>query len=80
MLHGRDEIRLWLDDTCEREMTHAVRRAVADEHTAAFSEACRYPDGTNVLCATLIGLDSGLITEQTVVQVWDQAEDGSAAG
>ena len=73
VLHGRDEIGAWLEDTCGRDMTHAVQRAVADERTAAFAEACRYPDGTNVLCATVIGLDSGLITEQPVVQAWDEA-------
>jgi hypothetical protein len=68
VLHGRDEIRLWLEDTCARDMTHAVQRAVADEHGAAFTEAGRDADGTNVLCATVIGVHSGLITGQTVVQ------------
>jgi uncharacterized protein YciI len=37
-LHGQDEIRLWLEDTCARDMTHAVQRAVADAHGAAFTE------------------------------------------
>lgn len=74
VLHGRAEIQPWLEDTCARQMTHAVRRAVADEDSAAFTEACRYPDGMNVLCATVIGLDGGLISEQTVVQVWDDPD------
>ena len=26
---------------------------------AAYTQACRYPDGTNVLCATVIELDGG---------------------
>jgi hypothetical protein len=55
-----------------RDMTHSVRRTVKDDTGAAYTQACRYPDGTNVLCATVIGLDRGLICDQTVVQVWDE--------
>jgi ketosteroid isomerase-like protein len=72
VLHGHDEIKAWLQDVCARDMTHSVQRTVADESGVAFTEACRYPDGTNVLCATVIGLDGGLIADQTVVQVWDE--------
>ena len=54
-------------------MTHAVKHRVKDESGAAYTEACLYPDGTNVLCATVIELDSGQINGQTVVQVWDEA-------
>lgn len=73
MLHGTDEIRGWIEDVDGREMTHAVGHSVSDAHGAALTEACRYPDGTNVLCATVFELDRGLITRQTVVQAWDQA-------
>jgi hypothetical protein len=73
VLRSRDEIKEWLDDVYGREMTHEVRHRVVDETGAAFTEACRYPDGTNVLCATVIAHSDGLISEQTVVQVWDEA-------
>jgi hypothetical protein len=73
VLRSRDEIKEWLDDVYGREMTHEVRHRVVDETGAAFTEACRYPDGTNVLCATVIALSDGLISDQTVVQVWDEA-------
>lgn len=73
LLRGRDEIGAWLRDVCSREMSHEVQHSVADAGGAAFSEACRYPDGTNVLCATVIELDGGVISGQTVVQVWDEA-------
>jgi hypothetical protein len=43
-----------------------------DETGAAYTQACRYPDGTQVLCATVLELDAGLISRQTVVQVWDE--------
>ncbi|HEY2536800.1 MAG TPA: nuclear transport factor 2 family protein [Solirubrobacteraceae bacterium] len=72
VLHEREEIQGWLEDICGRDMTHSVRHKVNDENAAAFTLACRYPDGTNILCATVIALDSGQISDQTVVQVWDE--------
>jgi hypothetical protein len=72
VLRTRDEIKAWLEDMYARDMTHSVQRTVKDDSGAAYTQACRYPDGTNVLCATVIGLDGGLIADQTVVQVWDE--------
>jgi SnoaL-like domain len=73
VLRGRDEIRGWIEDVSSREMTHQVGHCVEDEHGAALTEACRYRDGTNVLCATVFELADGLITDQRIVQVWDEA-------
>ncbi len=73
VLRGLSEIDAWLSDMYGREMTHRVGPTVADETGAAYTEACRYPDGTNVLCATVIELDHGAIARQTVVQVWDES-------
>jgi hypothetical protein len=73
ILHGRDEVAEWIGDICGRDMSHHVEHAVADADGAAFSEACRYPDGTNVLCATVLELAGGQIARQTVVQAWDEA-------
>ncbi|HEY3727728.1 MAG TPA: nuclear transport factor 2 family protein [Solirubrobacteraceae bacterium] len=73
VIKGQDEIRSWIEDVSAREMTHAVQRSVSDEQGAALTEACRYPDGTNVLCATVFALSDGLITDQTVVQTWDES-------
>lgn len=72
VLRTRDEIKTWLDDIYGRDMTHSVQHRVKSETGVAYTVACRYPDGTNVLCATLIELDGGLISGQTVVQVWDE--------
>jgi len=72
VLRTRQEIKSWLDDMYGRDMTHAVGHRVHDETGAAYTLACRYPDGTNVLCATVIELEHGQITGQTVVQVWDE--------
>lgn len=73
VLRSRMEIKDWLEDMYGRDMTHSVRHRVLDGAGAAYSQACRYPDGTNVLCATVIELDGGVISGQTVVQVWDEA-------
>lgn len=72
LLRSHEQIKAWLEDMYARDMTHAVQQTVDDETGAAYTEACRYPDGTKVLCATLIALDSGQISDQTVVQVWDE--------
>ena len=72
VLHNRGEIGTWLEDTYGRDMTHTVRHRVSDDSGAAYTVACGYPDGTNVLCATVIELVDGQIAGQTVVQVWDE--------
>jgi SnoaL-like domain len=72
LLRGREEIRTWVEDICERDMTHRVDMQVLGEAGAAFTEACRYADGTNVLCAAVIELRDGRIVRQTGVQAWDE--------
>ncbi|HEY1521813.1 MAG TPA: nuclear transport factor 2 family protein [Solirubrobacteraceae bacterium] len=71
VLKSRGEIGGWLNEMYGREMTHSVKHRVQDGNGAAYTQACRYPDGTNVLCATVIALDGDVIADQTVVQVWD---------
>jgi hypothetical protein len=72
VLRTRAEIEAWLEDLYGRDMTHSVGHKVLDDTGAAYTVACRYPDGTKVLCAAVIELDHGLISDQTVVQVWDE--------
>ena len=72
VLHGTGEIQTWIEDVCARDMTHAVGHTVRDDHGLAFTEACRYPDGTNVLCATVLEINDGLIARQIGVQAWDE--------
>ena len=72
VLRTREEIKAFLEDTYGRDMTHRVGHRVSDDTGAAYTQACRYPDGTNVLCATVIRLDGGQVADQTVVQVWDE--------
>jgi hypothetical protein len=72
VLRTHDEIKDWLEDIYGRDMTHKVTHRVNAEDGAAFTLACRYPDGTQVLCSTVIDLEGGQVSDQTVVQVWDE--------
>jgi hypothetical protein len=72
VLDTTEQIKAWLEEVCGRDMTHKVTHRVGSDDGAAFTLACRYPDGTNVLCATMIELDGGQVSDQTVVQVWDE--------
>ncbi|MFL5830068.1 MAG: nuclear transport factor 2 family protein [Solirubrobacteraceae bacterium] len=72
VLDTREEIKAFLEDTYGRDMTHTVGHRVNDETGAAYTQACLYPDGTHVLCATVIKLADGQIDEQTVLQAWDE--------
>lgn len=71
-LHGRGEIQSWLEDVCARDMTHDVGHTVRDDRGVAFTEECRYPNGANVLCATVLEIRDGLIVRQVGVQAWDE--------
>ena len=73
VLHGREQIKGWIEDVTRRDMTHAVQHSVSDDRGAAFTVACRYADGTNVLCATVVELRDGAIGSQTIVQAWDES-------
>lgn len=73
VLTGREQIAGWIEDISAREMTHAVGHSVEDGHGGAFSESCRYPDGTNVMCMTVFKLAGGLITDQLIMQAWDES-------
>jgi hypothetical protein len=73
VLQGREEIRTWIEDVTARDMTHLVQQTVQDDRGAAFTVDCRYPDGTRVLCATVLELQDGSIARQTVVQAWDES-------
>jgi hypothetical protein len=41
VLRGREEIRGWIEDICERDLTHRVEMQVIGAGGAAFTEACR---------------------------------------
>ena len=68
---GKKAITSYFADVCGRDMTHTLVKGVADDKHLAFTQSCAYPDGTKVLCSTMIELKNGKIAKQTVVQAWD---------
>lgn len=72
-LEGIDAIRAMYDDVCGREMTHEVTHAVAGPSGVAYTEMCRYPDGTRVMFASVCDVRDGRIVHQEGVQAWDEA-------
>jgi len=53
-------------------MTHKLERVVVDGRNAPFTEACRYPDGTAVLCTAMLDLDSEGDHASDSVTAWDE--------
>lgn len=72
VLRGATAIGEYLDETCGRDMKHHLERVVVDGDTAAFTQACQYPDGNRVLCLAMLDLRAGLIVRQTAIQAWDE--------
>ncbi|TJW06433.1 MAG: nuclear transport factor 2 family protein [Mesorhizobium sp.] len=67
-VRGKMAIATFWDDICGRAMTHRVDTSIADADSLAFSQACAYPDGMKVFCASVAELKGGRIARQTVVQ------------
>lgn len=71
-ISGRAAITTFWDDICSRAMTHRVDVTITEADRLAFTQDCAYPDGTKVFCMGMLRLRDGLITEETVVQAWDE--------
>ena len=67
---GRAAIADYYRDVCGRNIAHEVRDAVGTATGLAFTQFCRYPDGAQVVCATVAAVHDGLIERQTAVQTW----------
>ena len=71
-LRGKKAIGDFYRDVCGRAMTHRVENEVVGDDRLAFTEACHYPDGCNVLVATVRELRAGQIVREVNVQAWDE--------
>jgi ketosteroid isomerase-like protein len=69
---GRSAINTFWDDICSRAMTHKVDVSLTEGNRLAFTQACAYPDGAKVFCIAVLELKGGKISQQTVVQAWDE--------
>ncbi|MEU7057118.1 nuclear transport factor 2 family protein [Streptomyces sp. NPDC046197] len=72
ILQGRNEIRSLLDDVYSRDMRHKLETCVVQGDHAAYVESCEYPDGVRVLAESMISLRNGKITDQILIQAWDE--------
>ncbi|MGC0327860.1 hypothetical protein RKD23_000850 [Streptomyces sp. SAI-170] len=72
VMHGRDEIARMLEDVYSRDMTHKLEGCVVQGDRAAYSESCQYADGVRVLSESMITLRDGKISEQIMIQAWDE--------
>jgi|SRR4051794_26426706 hypothetical protein len=68
---GIDAITAYYRDVCGRNIQHSVTDTVGTPGGLAFTQRCRYPEGSGVVCVTVATLDEGRIRRQTAVQVWD---------
>ena len=71
-IRGHAAVAAYFDDVCGRAMTHAVENGIETAGRMAFTQACRYPDGTGVFCSATIELAGGKIARQVMVQAWDE--------
>ena len=71
-IKGKAAITAFWADICGRAMTHRVDVSIAEGDKLAFTQACAYPDGARVFCASIVRLEDGLISDQTIVQAWDE--------
>ncbi|MGW7402712.1 nuclear transport factor 2 family protein [Streptomyces sp. NPDC054833] len=72
VLHGRPAIAELLDDVYSRDMTHKLEQCIIQGDHAAFTESCEYADGVRVLAESMITLREGKISEQIMIQAWDE--------
>ena len=73
VLHGRDEIAEMLNDVYTRDIkSHKLDQCIVQGDQAAYTESCEYSDGVRVFAESMIKLRDGKITEQTMVQAWDE--------
>lgn len=70
-IKGHDAIARYFDDVCGRTMTHRVEFGIAEGDRMAFTQACTYPDGTQVYCSATLEIAGGKIARQVAIQAWD---------
>lgn len=70
-LSGRDAVADLWQQMFDRDMTHDLPNVVLTDDGLAYSIACRYASGEQVLAQALCELRDGKIARATYVQAWD---------
>lgn len=69
---GRSAIGEYLKEAASHGVVSRIEHAVVSDERAAVTFNCRYPNGTRVLCNSMLELEHGRIVRQTDVQAWDE--------
>ena len=72
VLRGRAAVGEYLKEAASHGVISHIEMPVVSDERAAVAFNCRYPDGTRVLCNSILELEDGLIVRQTDVQAWDE--------
>ncbi len=72
VLRGKEEIAEHLRNVCGQDIQARVEREVVGEDRMAYMLALEYPDGTRLLCATVLDVRDGKIVREVGVQAWDE--------
>ena len=72
VLKGGTAIGEYLKEAASHGVVSRIDHAIVCSDRAALTFNCRYPDGTRVLCNSMLELDDGRIVRQTDVQAWDE--------
>jgi hypothetical protein len=72
VLRGRAAIGEYLKEAASHGVISHIELPVVSDERAAVAFNCRYPNGTRVLCNSILQLEDSLIVRQTDVQAWDE--------
>jgi hypothetical protein len=72
-ISGLEAITAFHREISLRPITHTVDQAFEANDRIAFTQRCLYPNGSAVLCMTMLELEQGRISRQLCVQAWDEA-------
>jgi ketosteroid isomerase-like protein len=70
-IRGSEEINAYIDDVCNRDMTHNLEMGIMRDGSLAFVQGCKYSDGSRVIASNTAEVGPLGITKQTIVQAWD---------
>ncbi len=72
VLRGKEVIAEYLRTVCATGTRHRIENEVLGKDRVAFDAACRYPDETTVLAATILEVQDGEIVREISVEAWDE--------
>lgn len=72
VLKGGAAIGEYVKEAASHGVVSRIAQSVVSGDRAALTFHCRYPDGTRIVCNSMLELSDGRIIRQTDVQAWDE--------